>query len=112
MKKLYLFLAAILLLSGCRDGKIAGTWLQPVPGMEGRYQGFTLYDDGSAVSVNMNTLVYAAWEKNGSVLKLSGKSIGNGLTLDFSEEYNIKKLGRHDLWLENEGLVSEYFRKD
>ncbi len=44
------------------QAKIEGTWLEPIPGMENRLQGFKLEDNGKASSVNMATLLYDSWK--------------------------------------------------
>ncbi len=70
---------------------LAGSWLQtyPVSDVE---QGFRLLTDGSAESINMATLVYTGWSVDGDKLTLSGKSIGNGQTIDFTETWTIEKV--------------------
>ena len=68
---------------------IEGTWIEPVPGMENMTQGFRLEDGGRASSVNMATLQYEAWRRDGDRLILSGKSIGNGQTIEFSDTLDI-----------------------
>ena len=74
MKKL-LSVLCVLFLSACGDTEIPGTWLQPIPGMEDKTQGFTLNDDGTAQSVNMATLQYTTWRRDGDILTLTDDAI-------------------------------------
>lgn len=59
-----------------------GSWVQPIPGMEGE-QGFTLNADGTASSINMATLLYQSWKYDNGNLLLLGESLGNGMTINF-----------------------------
>ncbi|GAA0530274.1 lipocalin-like domain-containing protein [Chitinophaga japonensis] len=45
-----------------RPEQLIGKWLRPVPGLDKEMQGFQLKKNGSAVSINMYTLVYEKWE--------------------------------------------------
>ncbi|UCA61813.1 lipocalin family protein [Chryseobacterium rhizoplanae] len=42
-------------------GNLLGKWLQPIPGMENEKQGFELFDNGIAASLNIHTLQYDKW---------------------------------------------------
>ncbi len=113
MKKL-LALFAILLLVGCacKSNRLQGSWLQPVPGQEGVAQGIKLDKGGAASSINMYTLVYEKWSVNGDTLTLSGQSLGNGQTIDFTEDYKIKTLDGDNLVLEQNGEEIAYTRSN
>lgn len=65
--------------------------MQPIPGQETRTQGVTLEQGGKASSVNMQTLLYENWALQGNSLVLTGKSIGNGQTVEFAENFILKK---------------------
>lgn len=107
---LMVLVVGLLLLSGCgKPDVLAGSWVQPIPGMEDQIQGFTLDKDGRAESVNMATLVYEEWEHKGNQLILRGKSIGNGQTIVFDEIYVIKRLTRRELVLQAEGQDEQVF---
>lgn len=110
MKKL-LSVLCVLFLSACGDTEIPGTWLQPIPGMEDKTQGFTLNDDGTAQSVNMETLQYTTWRRDGDILTLTGRSIGNGQTIEFTEMYNIEQLTSDTLVLRNGDVTFTYSRE-
>ena len=80
--------AAAAGLSSC-TGKagIEGTWIQPVPGMEGQ---------GS---------------REGSTLVLNGKSIGNALTIEFSDTLTVEKLTADSLVLSSPARTLRYSRQ-
>lgn len=102
-----------LLLAGCAlaPDPIAGTWVEPVPGMPGMEQGFTLKADGSASSVNMATLTTERWTREGDRLILEGKSIGNGQTIDYRDEWMILEAGDTLRLRKGNGAVRTYTRK-
>lgn len=88
--KLRLVLVAVLFLFACgKSDPIIGEWVQPIPGMDDQMQGINLEEGGKASSINMNTLVYEKWQQDGDKLILSGKSIGNGQTIEFNQEYTL-----------------------
>ncbi|WP_455637697.1 lipocalin family protein [Parabacteroides sp.] len=103
-------LSTTIVLTACNNAQIEGSWVEPVPGMPEMVQGFILENGGKASSINMATLQYEGWEKNGEKLILSGKSIGNHQTLSFTDTLIIKKLTQDSLILNKEGLVLRYFR--
>jgi len=106
-----LLITLTLLLSACHKDQLEGTWLQPIPGQTDSYQGFTLHPDGQAVSVNMNTLQYENWQKKDDTLILKGKSIGNGQTIDITEEFTIKQLDDEHLSLQLGSFTTNYTRQ-
>lgn len=95
-------------LTACNNYDIEGSWVEPVPGIAGMQQGFTLEAGGSASSINMATLQYEKWEKKGDMLILSGKSIGNRQSIDFTDTLTIEKLTQDSLILKKGGLTLRY----
>lgn len=89
----------------CKQGGIEGKWIQPIEGQEGKFEGFELKADGIAESVNMATLKFEKWSKDSTTLTLSGKSIGNGQTIDFSDVYTIAQPDNNTLTLLKDGSV-------
>lgn len=89
---------------------IEGTWVEPVPGMEHMTQGFRLEDGGRASSVNMATLQYETWKRDGNRLILSGNSIGNGLTAQFTDTLVVEKLTEDSLIVRKKALTLRYAR--
>ena len=59
---------AITTLVACNDVTIEGSWVESVPGISNLKQGFTLEANGSASSINMATLKYEKWKKEGNLL--------------------------------------------
>lgn len=110
MSKFKLIMVAVFLLAGCDNPSIIGTWVQPVPGMEGQIQGIQIREGGIAKSVNMQTLQYKSWRQNRDDLILWGESIGNGQTINFEERYEIKKLSQRQLKLKDGETVLQFYR--
>lgn len=117
MKKQLLFLtAAVLMLAGCAAQKdvLVGSWVQPVPGMADQVQGIQLEEGGKAASINMATLVYTGWRRDGAdAVVLTGQSVGNGQTIDFSEKMTVKTLTPQELTLvDPDGVEFVYTRQN
>lgn len=110
MKKLLSVLFALFLIA-CANPDISGTWVQPIPNMPTMTQGFILNPDGTAKSVNMATLQYDTWTLNGNKLTITGRSIGNGQTIEFSETYILEKLSPDTLVLRNGDMELTYTRQ-
>ena len=98
-------LMGLLAACGGNSASIVGSWVEPVPGMEGQVQGIKMEEGGVASSVNMATLVYESWKQEGTKLILTGKSIGNGQTID------IKRLTADSLVLDNQGMEIRYAKQ-
>ena len=93
--------------TGFQEKDLAGIWVQPVPGMA-LVQGMELQEDGSARSVNTATLQYDSWKLDGKDLIINGKSIGNGVTSEFSDTLGIVKVTVDSLILMKGQLRLEY----
>lgn len=111
MKK-FLFLVFGLVLSACggEELSIEGKWVEPVPSMPELKQGFDLEQGGKAQSIGMATLQYDSWKEEDGRLILSGKSIGNHQTIDFTEEYEIASVDENKLILKNGDYVREFVK--
>lgn len=110
----YRFLTVVFMLCLAACGKntgLDGQWIQEIPGMKGQFQGMLLKENGEARSINMHTLLYETWEKDGNKLILKGKSIGNGQTIAFDISYLIKKVDAGQLVLNNGGEDLVFIRK-
>lgn len=84
-----------------------GSWVEPIPGIGGE-QGIEIKRGGSASSINMYTLVYNSWSKDGNTLTLTGQSIGNGQTIEFSDKYTIDRADADSLILTSETRALRY----
>lgn len=56
--------------------KLAGKWIEPIPGQEPAIQGIQLNADGTASSINMHTLCYENWKLKGDTLFLRSHTEG------------------------------------
>lgn len=97
--------------AACNGTSIEGKWVEPVPGMEKMEQGICLEQGGKASSINMATLQYEAWVKQGDKLLLSGQSIGNGQTIVFTDTMTIEKLTDTELVLRHGEMTINYHRQ-
>lgn len=108
--------AASLALAACsaktEKASLEGAWVEPVPGMEAQVQGMCLSPDGVASSINMATLQYTSWEEKDGCLILTGKSIGNGGTFDFTDTLKIEKLTADSLLLRRDSYIMRFHRAD
>lgn len=89
---------------------LEGSWVEPVPGMEEQTQGFTLNEDGTAVSINMATLQYQEWSASGDTLVLTGKSIGNGQTIDMADTLLIVSVSADSLVVRQNQLTRTFHK--
>ena len=99
---------AITTLVACNDVTIEGSWVESVPGISNLKQGFTLEANGSASSINMATLKYEKWKKEGNLLLLSGISIGNHQSISFTDTLTVEQLTQDSLILKKGELVLRY----
>jgi hypothetical protein len=109
---LYLLSFAICFLVSCSQpvNGIVGSWVEPIPGQTDQVQGIRLEADGKASSINMQTLLYETWEQQGMELILTGKSIGNGQTISFSDTLDIGELSSDSLVLKKGNFELRYSR--
>ncbi len=110
MKKILTMFFWVLLAACSENVDIEGSWIEPVPNMPELKQGFSLEHGGVAESINMATLQYYAWEIKDNILVLSGKSIGNHQTIEFTEEYEIASVDDNKIVLKNGDYVREFIR--
>lgn len=93
------FMLSAMVACNSSNNQLIGSWVEPIPGQEDNVQGFKLEADGNASSINMSTLKYESWSSNGKQLLLTGKSIGNGVTIDFTDTLLIQKVTADSLLL-------------
>lgn len=114
MKKLLLVCVAVG-LAACAaavgETTLVGSWVEPIAGLPG-VQGIKLEAGGKASSINMATLQYETWTQDGENLVLTGKSIGNGQTIDFTDTLKIEKLTPEDLVLSQNDVLLAYTRQE
>jgi hypothetical protein len=109
---LYFLSLVFFVLISCNQNEnvIVGSWIQPIPGQSGKVQGIRLDSDGKASSINMQTLLYETWEQQGEKIILTGKSIGNGQTILFSDTLKVDKLTADTLVLRKGNFERVYIR--
>lgn len=121
MKQTNILLLAIvtMLMIACTSKKTSstdevlcplGSWIKPIDGMNG-FDGIEIKDGGLASSINSSTLLYETWTQNDEDLVLSGKSIGNGQTITFSNCYKVKKCDSDSLILVGGNTTLRFARK-
>lgn len=82
---------------------VTGEWSKPVEGQPGVTDGMILNENGSVTTINMATLTYKKWTRNGDALTLTGLSEGNGSRSDFSLTFKIKELTPERMVLQLDG---------
>lgn len=117
MKRVCLYCALLWAAVACARGDnkyserdFVGIWVEPVPGMAG-VQGIALEEDGTARSVNMATLRYETWRYEKGRLVLTGMSIGNGVTIPFSDTVKVEGLTKDSLLLSRGERVLYRYRR-
>jgi len=91
---------------------LLGSWIEPIPGNEKEFQGFTLNSDGTANSINMATLQYQKWQFKDGKLILTAKSIGNKTSSVGEEIYTIISVNKNYLYLKNKDIQLVYKKSE
>lgn len=105
-----MFAMSCFLISCHQNKNVTGEWVENIPGMEYMKQGFRLEKDGTASSINMETLKYESWKTEENKLILSGKSIGNGTIIPFSDTLSICKLTDDSLIVKRFAMTRRFVR--
>jgi hypothetical protein len=91
------------------DAKLfLGSWVQPNPGNEKEVQGFTLYQDGIAHSINMETLKYRKWWVESNNIVFVAESIGNHTSSVDTFQYEVVKINGKELELKSGEYLDSY----
>ncbi|GAA4441464.1 hypothetical protein GCM10023091_26770 [Ravibacter arvi] len=72
---------------------------------------FSMFEDGTARSDNMKTLLYKKWRVAGDTLILTAESIGNGTSSTGDEVFHIEELTPSKLVLKQGENLLEYKKK-
>ncbi len=95
------------------DESFVGNWIEVMPANPQITQGITIEADGNARSIGMQTLKYEGWKYDGKNLILTGKSIGNGQTIAFTDTLEVVRLDQDTMSLGKHGMYRiDYFRVD
>ena len=116
MKKIF-WLFLICFISACQTQKeenlYVGHWVEVMPVNKHIIQGVSLYEDGTASSIGMKTLQYEKWKIDGQKIILTGKSIGNGQTIDFQDDFDVLEISPYSMKLGKFGQYRvDYYRVD
>lgn len=109
MKKIlgFVFVLVALGMMSCSPSPV-GTWIEQTGGSE--ELGFTMYEDGSASSLNMGYVMFNKWERQGDLLILKGDYVGVAKR-EFSDTMKIEKLTKTELTLSQGGYSVTYTKK-
>jgi len=109
MKKLLLSATVIFALGfmSCSPSPV-GTWVIPAGNTE--EQGITLYNDGTASSINMRNVEFKNWEKNGDILILKGNNTGSNKR-EFVDTMKIENITKTEMTLSQAGYSVKYIKK-
>lgn len=72
---------------------------------------FTLFEDGTAQSDNMKTMLYKSWKLDGNQVTFTIESIGNQTSSIDDQTYTIEKLTENELVLKDGTYVTEFTKK-
>lgn len=72
---------------------------------------FTLFEDGTARSDNMKTVLYKEWRTVGNEITFTIESVVNGRSSSEKETYTIEKLTKNRMVLSKNGKLTEYIKK-
>lgn len=98
-------------IQAINESDLIGRWVEPNPINKKEVQGFELFADKNAKSINMETLKYKKWSLEKNKLKLTAESIGNHSRGTDTSEYIIKKLDATTLILLNGSLEIVYTKQ-
>lgn len=91
---------------------LIGSWVEPNPIDSSQVQGFTLNEDGTASSINMETLKYSKWWVEPGRLVLVSSSIGNGISFTDTTSCPIMRMGKGTLDIKYGNLKRSYRRRE
>lgn len=88
--------------------QLVGEWIETTPGYR---QGIDIEVEGIARSIGMSTLVYEGWKllPDGG-LNLRGRTIDNGESVPFSDDWHILRLDADTLEIRNDDLTLTFRR--
>ncbi len=93
------------------ENLLEGLWVQPNPIDTNQVQGFNLFMDSTATSLNMATLVYKKWWEENGQLFLVAESIGNHTSSTDTTKFEIVENTVTDLVLKNKEITEKYKRQ-
>lgn len=91
-----------------REIDLLGKWAEPNPINANEVQGFELFSDNRAESINMETLKYRKWNINNNRLILVSESRGNHISGMDTIAYEIVELNSNSLILKDGASLLKY----
>ena len=93
-----------------KEENLMGSWVEPIPEGGDTLQGFTLYSDGTASSINTGKLLYKEWKVRGDRLSLLVESKGKGIESQDMETYSFEQVSKNTLLLKIGKSIFKYKR--
>lgn len=90
------------------EKEFVGSWIEENNNYR---QGFNLKADGMATSIGTATLKYENWKSGDGQIILTGKSIGNGQTINFSETMLVIELTPDTMTLQRDDYRIKYHKE-
>ena len=92
--------------------RLLGRWIETGEGSADFGMGIELASGGLARSIGMQTIIFTTWEltPQGGLL-LAGRSLGNGTTAAFEEEWEVVDLGPSQLTIAQDDLTLRFHRE-
>ncbi|TCM65053.1 lipocalin-like protein [Acinetobacter calcoaceticus] len=88
-----------------------GNWVEPNPINDKEVQGFSLNQDLTAKSINMETLQYQSWEYKEGNLSLVAKSVGNKQSSVDTTVYKVISVDENTLVIQDRDLKLTYTKQ-
>jgi len=82
-----------------REKRLLGSWVEPTIESKKKFQGFTLYSDGTARSINTGELIYKTWKTHGNEIFLRVETLGEGAESQDIESYVFEQVSSNVLLL-------------
>jgi len=93
-----------------KEKKLLGSWVEPLMESKKDFQGFTLYSDGTARSINTGELMYKTWKTHGDEIFLRVETLGKGLQSQDIESYVFEQVSSNVLLLKIGQSIFKYKR--
>lgn len=105
MKKILIiaFLFASCTIKSSQNIDFYGNWIEVMPSNPNIIEGFRLDSNGIAHTIGMATLQYNKWKLKDNHFIICGKSIGNGVSFEFTDTLDIIKITPDSLILDKYG---------
>jgi hypothetical protein len=93
-----------------KEKRLLGSWVEPTAEIKKGFQGFTLYSDGTAKSINTGELMYKTWKIHGNEIFLRVETLGEGFQSQDIESYVFEQVSSNILLLKIGQSIFKYKR--